>query len=284
MPDTTESTAKTWDAVTEVAESYYDSGDADHFYYTIWGGEDIHIGLYDETADIREASARTVERMAGMLDGLGPDSTVLDIGSGYGGAARHLAKTYGCKVHCLNISKVQNDTNTRLSAEQGLADKITVVHGSFEDIPEPDSTFDVVWSQDAILHSGNRRKVLEEAHRVLKPGGIMVFTDPMQADDVPDGVLQPVYDRIHLSNLGSFGFYKTAAAEIGFSEVGIDDLSKQLPTHYGNVAIELKANYARLTENASSAYLDRMLIGLDNWVKAGKAGHLTWGILAFRKK
>ena len=35
------------DAATTAA-SYYDSTDADHFYADIWGGEDIHIGLYAE--------------------------------------------------------------------------------------------------------------------------------------------------------------------------------------------------------------------------------------------
>lgn len=29
------------------AEAYYDSPDADSFYFTIWGGEDIHIGMYE---------------------------------------------------------------------------------------------------------------------------------------------------------------------------------------------------------------------------------------------
>ena len=33
-----------------VAATYYDSSDADRFYAEIWGGEDIHIGLY-ETAE-----------------------------------------------------------------------------------------------------------------------------------------------------------------------------------------------------------------------------------------
>ena len=53
--------------VVAIAEEYYDSGDADKFYFDVWGGEDIHIGLYDGTDDIKEASRRTVERMASKL-------------------------------------------------------------------------------------------------------------------------------------------------------------------------------------------------------------------------
>lgn len=269
--------------VTKVAEDYYDSDDADAFYYAIWGGEDIHIGLYDDTDDIKEASRRTVEKMAGRVH-LDAGHRVLDIGAGYGGAARHLARTRGCAVHCLNISEKQNATNRRLTAEQGLADKVTVVHGSFEAIPEPDACFDVVWSQDAILHSGDREQVLREAFRVLKPGGQFIFTDPMQADDVPPGVLRPVYDRIHLESLGSFAFYRAAARRVGFEEVALVPMTEQVPRHYGRVAEVLKRHYddghgGRI----SRAYMDRMLVGLDNWVRAGRAGYLAWGILHFRK-
>src|SRR5690606_39426584 len=77
--------------------------------------------------------------------------------------------------------------------------------GVFEDIPENDGSFDVVWSQDAILHSDQRAAVLGEVWRVLKPGGHFIFTDPMQADDVPEGVLDPVYERDRQSGVQGEG-------------------------------------------------------------------------------
>ena len=90
------------------------------FYYNIWGGEDIHIGLYEETPVIKEASARTVRKMAGMLKNLSADTHIIDLGAGYGGSARHLASEYGCSVDCLNISEAQNDTNRFLNRRQAL--------------------------------------------------------------------------------------------------------------------------------------------------------------------
>ncbi|NIR90594.1 MAG: SAM-dependent methyltransferase, partial [Gammaproteobacteria bacterium] len=65
--------------------------------------------------------------------------------------------------------------------------------------------------------------ILSEAWRVLKPGGYFVFTDPMQADDVPEGVLQPVYDRLQLNSLGSPRFYREAAEALGFETVEQED-------------------------------------------------------------
>ena len=157
-------------------------------------------------------------------------------------------------------------------------------HGVFEDVPEPDASFDVVWSQDSFLHSDQRDKVLAEAWRVLKPGGHLIFTDPMQADDVPEGVLQPVYDRLQLNSLGSARFYREAAQALGFEVVEQEDAVADLRSHYDRVREELLANYNRLRDaGCSTEYLDKMAVGLENWVKAADAGHLAWGIQHFRK-
>ncbi len=270
--------------IRDVTENYYDSDDADAFYSNIWGGEDLHIGLYDDTKDIRTASDTTIDRMAQALPAIDNSTRILDIGSGYGGAMRRVVKQYGCQATCLNLSDVQNDTNRHKIRLAGLADDIRVVHGVFENIPEPDGSYDVVWSQDAILHSDQRGQVLGEVWRVLKPGGHFVFTDPCQADDVPDGVLQPVYDRLQLNSLGSFRFYREAAEALGFEVLRQDEGLVHLRTHYDRVREDLIAHYDKLTENgASKAYLDKMIVGLENWVKAADAGHLAWGIQLMRK-
>ena len=270
--------------VTKVAEDYYDSSDADNFYAAIWGGEDIHIGLYDSPDEpIRQASHKTVLKMAELLNGLRPGARVLDIGAGFGGAARVLAKKYGAHVTCLNLSDVENERNRKLTEEQGLSDLVEVVHGSFENIPEPDNSFDIVWSQDAILHSGNREKVLKEVARVLKPGGEFIFTDPMQADGIEDeSVLEPIYARIHLDSLGSFGFYRKELGGLGFEEVVIEDLTPQLRTHYDRVGKELASRRQELNDQISDGYIDKMLVGLRNWVKGADNGHLAWGIMHFQ--
>src|SRR6056297_2618419 len=53
--------------IRDITEDYYDSDDADTFYSTIWGGEDLHIGLYDTTPDIRTASDLSIDAMIDAL-------------------------------------------------------------------------------------------------------------------------------------------------------------------------------------------------------------------------
>ena len=96
----------------ETTRTYYDSVDADEFYHTIWGGEDIHVGLYEfEGESIYKASKRTVSTMAEKLPGITGATRVLDLGAGYGGAARYLAGEFGCRVECLNLSETENQRN-----------------------------------------------------------------------------------------------------------------------------------------------------------------------------
>ncbi len=264
-----------------VARDYYDSEEADGFYSEIWGGEDIHIGLYDGTDDIRTASRRTVDHMIAKLGDVA-GKKLLDLGAGYGGAARVLAGEHGAEVTCLNLSAVENERNHEMNAAAGLSDKIDVIDGSFDAMPFDDASFDMAWSQDAILHAPDRSAVLDEVARILKPGGLFIFHDPMQADQLDDtDVLQPIYDRIHLPDLASIGFYRDGLTARGFTEVETEILTQQLGTHYRRVREDLLARQQEL--GLPDAFVNRMAAGLGHWVEGAANGHLRWAIMLYRK-
>jgi sarcosine/dimethylglycine N-methyltransferase len=271
--------------VVETAREYYNSADADNFYFHIWGGEDIHIGLYESDDEpIADASRRTVRRMAELAGEVDADTRVLDLGAGYGGSMRYLAEHFGCRCVALNLSEVENERDRQMNAEAGLDDRIDVVDGDFTSLAYDDESFDLVWSQDAFLHSGDREQVCREAVRVLKPGGRLVFTDPMQADDAPTDRLQPIYDRIHLESLGSPGFYRRTLDALDLTEIAFEDHADQLPRHYARVRQALIDNADELrARGVSEDYIERMKAGLQHWVDGGNRGYLAWGIFVFEK-
>jgi len=272
--------------VVETAREYYNSADADNFYFHIWGGEDIHIGLYaSDDEPIADASRRTVRRMAELAGDLDADTRVLDLGAGYGGSMRYLAERFGCRCVALNLSEVENERDREMNAKAGLSDRIDVVDGDFTALDYADASFDLVWSQDAFLHSGDRAEVCREAMRVLKPGGRLVFTDPMQADDAATGRLQPIYDRLHLESLGSPGFYRQTLTGLGLEEIVFEDHAEQLPRHYARVRRALVENAGELKRRGvSDEYIERMQAGLQHWVNGGHEGLLAWGIFVFEKR
>ena len=90
-----------------VAKAAYDSADAGAFYSQIWGGDDIHLGLYETPEEpIADASHRTMERMVSKIQQDSIDY-VVDLGSGYGGAARYLQAELNSRVLAVNLSGEQ---------------------------------------------------------------------------------------------------------------------------------------------------------------------------------
>jgi len=266
------------------ARSYYDSDDADNFYFRVWGGEDLHIGIYErEGESIFDASRRTVKKMAERLAGFPAGSKVVDLGAGYGGSMRYLAREMGFHCTCLNLSPVQNERNRTMNREQGLDDKLEVFDGNFEELPFEGQAFDIAWSQDSILHSSDRQKVFREVDRVLKPGGVFVMTDPMMREDAPLSELQPVFDRIHLDSMGSVEKYAAYARELGWTMDDPEERTRDLVAHYSSVLRELESRTEELLNYCSTEYLERMKKGLRHWITAGENGALFWGILFFRK-
>lgn len=268
----------------ETTRNYYDSTDADNFYHTIWGGEDIHVGIYNHgTEEILAASHRTVKTMIEMLPALREGMHLLDMGAGYGGAARHIASTYPVHIDCLNLSETENERNREKTRAAGLDKNIAVMGGNFEAMPFDDHSYDVVWSEDSFLHSDQKAALFAEAERVLKPGGHFIFTDPMQADDCPTDVLAPILKRIHLREMGSVKKYRELAAKNNLTEVEIKEMPEQLTHHYASVLKQLEAHEDKLKEVCSEEYLSNMKQGLNHWVNGGKKGYLNWGILHFKK-
>nr|VFJ54954.1 MAG: aspartate racemase [Candidatus Kentron sp. DK] len=270
-------------AIVSRTREYYNSDEVLSFQRLIYDNSDhCSIGLYDGNESIHDAMRHTVEKMASRL-ALDASGVVLDLGAGYGGAARHLARTAGCFVDCLNLGEGQNRRNRELNKEQRLESQIRVMEGSFEEIPAEEGSYDVAWSQDALLFSSDHRKVFREVHRVLKKGGHFIFTDPMKSDDCPDEVLGPILARIHLDSLSSFSLYRNSARTIGFEEVEMIPLPGQLTEHYRRLLEKMDAHHEDFVAACGGDYTGHQHRGLAHWVAAGEKGYLDWGILHFRK-
>ncbi|MFD4627863.1 SAM-dependent methyltransferase [Streptomyces sp. NPDC058475] len=267
------------------ARRYYETGDVDAFYAAVWGGQDIHTGVYVHgNESVAVASRRTVELAASKVAGrLGPGCTVLDLGSGYGGPARYLAGRFGCKVVALNISESQNERHRQANAEQGLDGLIEVVAGSFQDIPYPAGSFDVVWSQEAFCHSGDRTQLLGEAVRVLKARGELVFTDLMAADAAPADALRAAVARLEVDGFATPAFYRQTIAGLGLTRIDFDDRSDQMLTHYLRLTEETGQRARELAGVISPAYLQGLLQNLPLWVEACRKGLTSWGIFHCRR-
>ena len=108
-----------------------------------------------------------------------PDQTALDFGCGAGDSSVLLAKI-GYRVSGFDISPRNVDSARALAAKYDVSDRTDFSVQAAESLSYPDESFDVVCGIDILHHIEIEQAVLE-ARRVLKPGGLAVFKEWVEA-------------------------------------------------------------------------------------------------------
>ena len=286
---------------TSLAKTYYDSDDAQKFYSAIWGEETLHIGRYDlltpedkTILDLHQQISKAqeyfelefVKHIRSKFQDSSEEVHVLDLGCGYGGLLRRLVKA-GVVTSALgcDISQKMCEQAQRLNAEQSMSDKITIVEESYLDVKScPDHSCDLVISMDALLHVGptGQQQAMKEAARCCKPGGWLIFSDIMQQEQVDPVEMQPIYDRIHLSKMGTISNYKEAIEAVGFIDFkALPNASTNVSAHYGTVCKVLEEKGIEI--GISEEYQTKMKAGLSTWRDLGEK-NIVWSFLMAQKQ
>jgi SAM-dependent methyltransferase len=150
--------------------------------------EEIRREVFGE--DIGQNSWLTAEEYRRFFKWLKLDSSseVLEIACGSGGPALFMTQVTGCRVLGVDDNETAIATAIKTAEEQRL-----VLQARFQltdagqPLPFENESFDAIVCIDAINHLPNRPRVLAEWHRVLKPNGQLLFTDPIVVTGVLSG-------------------------------------------------------------------------------------------------
>lgn len=115
-----------------------------------------------------------------------PGGRALDVGSGPGRLAIEMAqKCRYLEVVAMDLSGEMAGWAKNNAREADVADRVTTAIGSSEQIPFPDSSFDLVVSTLSLHHWNDPVKALDEIARVVKPGGRYMIFDLRRDVPVP---------------------------------------------------------------------------------------------------
>ncbi|MEM7573487.1 MAG: methyltransferase domain-containing protein [Bacteroidota bacterium] len=256
---------------------------AQQFYRNIWGGDDLHVGLYKKPGlSLHEAGRKTTQRMLKLVPRIKKSSKALVLQSGFGTAARYLAREKKCKVFCLNDNQLQNAYNQGRIDELGLEKVINVEKGGVEYMPYEPNFFDFVLAQDSFSITASKRQLFRAIHRVLQPEGRMVFTALMRAEK-----LQPkakkLIEKLPVEELISQKQYEKDARRGFFQQVYAQDLSRYLPVHFSKVLTTLEQKYDDLVVRGGQKLVDKRLKTYQLFQQLAEQEQLRWGIFVFQK-
>jgi len=269
----------------EVAREYYNSA-VHEMYKECWGGENHHLGIFDDTDSFFEAAQRSNENLVSKLK-VTENDVILDIGSGFCGLPRYVAKNTPCKkVVALNISEKENEYAREKNREEGLGDRIEVIDGDFNYMPFSDNFADIMISQESMLHSPDKGKLLVECARVLKPKGQFVFSDILEKDLTREEA-ERIYSRIKVPDLSTFEFYKEKLPEAGFEVKEVQNLgSENLGKSYQSVHDQVMSKKDHLINERGipQEIVNNALDGLKFWVEKAYEGKIGWGLFVAELK
>ena len=265
----------------EKIQSYYE-GAVEPIYRSVMGTT-LHLAMFEGDEPRHQAHLRTKEFLTARLPDIASDTTIIDLGSGYGDMARFLAQRFGCRIIGVNLVHVQNMLSLSLSREGGLGEQISAIEADFAHVPLPSACTKIVWSQEALLHAPDRRRVLREASRLLQPGGIFIFTDLLQTGPMEHEEARLIHERVKINSFETFDSYQDhlQAADLRVEEVA--DLSEYVAQSYQDHIDEMQNGHAILAEAVGTEFIDYTIEAMGRWVKAANEGKLGWGMFVAGK-
>lgn len=216
-------------------EQYYSEAGPD---YAAWSPEfNMHFGYYRAGANpfnreimLEQMNAEVLARL--QLDGIAKPQ-LLDLGCGLGATLRSLNRRLPT-AKLLGVTRVpwQVEQARALNETAGCGERVGVIEGDYEDtsllLP---ASFDAVYALESSCHAhgADKGKFLEQAHRLLRPGGRLVVADGfLSSGDFVSAVQRRIYRKLCecwvIEELAQLDLFTAKLKQLGFTNITVEHL------------------------------------------------------------
>jgi cyclopropane fatty-acyl-phospholipid synthase-like methyltransferase len=157
---------------------------------------------------------------------LRPGAHLLDVGSGIGGPARHVAATSGARVTALELQPDLDAVARDLTRRCGLADRVAHECGNILD-GSPRGPFDGIISLLCMLHIPDKPRLFAACRAALAPGAVLYIEDFARARSLTPAEAHSLAVKVQSVDLPTAHAYQGHLTAAGFAEVALTDVTRE---------------------------------------------------------
>jgi len=238
-------------------------------------GQQIHIGGFRSSQDLAERA------------GIGPGLSGVDLCCCTGAGMRFLVRFRGvARMQGVDATPAMVERGQRRCREEGLADRIAFTLADSCRTGLPSAAADFVWGEDAWCYVVDKRQLIAEAARLVKPGGVIAFTDWIEG---PRGLTDDEALRLlrfmKFPNVQDLGGYIQLLAQQGCEVLAAEDTGRFGPY----VDLYLNMLNMQLTYDAlriigfDAALMESLAAEMAFMQQLAHAGKLVQGLFVARR-
>jgi ubiquinone/menaquinone biosynthesis C-methylase UbiE len=252
----------------------YDGAEGD--LWELLMGQQIHIGGLQSSMDLAERA------------GIGAGQRGVDLCCCNGAGMRFLVRFRDvASMIGVDATETVVERGRVRCQEEGLGDRIEFRLGDVCDSGLPDAEADFVWGEDAWCYVDDKSKLIAEAARIVKPGGVIAFTDWVEGPTgMNEGEAELFLQGMKFANVQDIGGYRNLLEKNGCTVIEAEDtgrFARYVELYLNMVGMQLTYDALRILD-FDEERLDAIAKGFGFFRDLAQAGKIAQGRFIARRQ